>query len=186
MSKSRIKVKLPTLTTREEAEAALNELALTENNRRKLIAQRDAAVLRIEENIAPDIAACETAIKDKTDALRAWAEANVDTFPKGLKSIVLVSGRIGFRTGTPKLKLLSGWNWDKVLEAIEALGFQFIRNKPEVDKEAIITFASSQTDRAAVDLKVLRPIGVKLIQDESFYVEPKLTDTDARQTVGTK
>jgi len=175
MSKSRIKINLPTITTRDEAEACMNELALAENNRRKLLAIRDGQVLAINSKYEAGIAACAEDVKEKSDALRAWAEAHPEAFPKGRKSLDLVSGVIGFRTGTPKLALLSrAWNWEKVLA--EAMHYipNFIRSKPELDKESII----AQREELA---GALPRICVKVVQEESFFVEPALTDTDARQ-----
>jgi phage host-nuclease inhibitor protein Gam len=179
MSKSRIKINLPTLTTRSEAEAAMNELALAENNKRKFIANRDAAVLKITERTQPMLDDCDQFIAEKTEALKAWAETHPAEFPKGRKSINLVAGTLGFRTGTPKLALLSrAWNWEKVLGALQSnpLYKKFIRTKQEVDKEAILAEATAS--------ECFDPgyMGVKVVHDESFFIEPNLTDTESRQT----
>ena len=180
MTKQRIKLPAaPAITTRDEAEAVMNQLALTANNRRKFITRLDAEKLAVEEKYAANLAACEADIKAKSEILRAWAEANPEAFGKK-KSIDFAAGTLGFRTGTPKLKLLARWTWDKVLAAIEARAFNFVRTTPEVDKEAIITFYASATDKPEVEAKVLAPIGVKVVQDESFYVEPNLTDTEVQ------
>ena len=178
MSKSRIKINLPTLTTRTEAEAAMNELAQAENNKRLLITDRDEQVLKIQEARAGTILECEEFVAARTDALRAWAEAHPEEFAKGRKSIDFAAGTLGFRTGTPKLKLLRGWKWDKVLAAIKTLGLPFVRTKEEVDKEAIITAATTENLNPREQLA----IGVKVDQDESFFIEPKLTETDSRKT----
>jgi len=179
MSKNRIKIQTPLIANRTAAEAEMNELALTANNRRKFIARLDAEKLAVEEKYAANIAACDADIKTKSDALRAWAEANPAEFGKR-KSLDFAAGTLGFRTGTPKLKLLSRWTWDRVLEEITVRAFNFTRNTLAVDKEAIITFYAGATDKAAVEAKVLAPIGVKVVQDESFYVEPNLTDTEVQ------
>ena len=179
MTKQRIKINLPLITSRTEAEAVMNDLALTANNRRKFIADVDALKLKIDEKYAEPIAMCDADIKSKSEALRAWAEANPAEFGKR-KSLDFGSGTLGFRTGTPKLKLLPRWTWIRVLAEIQDRAFQFIRTTPEVDKEAIITFYTSSQDKAVVAAKVLAPIGVKVVQDESFYVEPKLTDTEVQ------
>ena len=176
MSKARIKIKLPTITTRVEAEAVMNELSLAENNRRKKIAERDDMVLSVQEDYAAGIEACESAVKEKTDALRAWAEANPDQFAKDRKSIAFAAGTLGFRTGTPALKLLRGWNWQKVTDACCVHLPNFLRSVPEVDKAALI----GQREELAAAFPL---IGVKINQGESFYVEPLLTDTKATKTV---
>jgi len=182
--KSRISKPVAQLATRADAEMAVNELATAENNRRKLAAQMDAEILAIQERYQPSIALCKAAIAARTDALENWASANPQEFPKNKKSIAFLVGTIGFRTGTPKVSLLSrAWNWEKVLAAIQARAFQFVRTSEEVDKDAILSFvASCQTpeDRSATEQNVLTPIGVKVSQGETFYVEPNLTALEAR------
>jgi len=176
MSKQRIKIPLALIANRSEAEAVMNELAMIENNKRRFIALMDAAVLRVQEESAPSIAACDAAIKVKSDALRLWAEANPYEFPKGKKSIAFLAGTLGFRTGTPKLALLNrAFNWDKCADLVAQYLPNFIRNRPEVDKEAII----GQRDDEAIKACLPR-CGLKVIQGESFFVEPNLTDTEVQ------
>lgn len=124
--KSRIKIKLPSLATREEAEAMMTSLAASVNAKRSVTAERDSRVLRINKEYESGLATLDLAISAKTDALRVWAESHPEEFAKGRKSIDMVSGLLGFRTGTPKLNLLSR-------------------------------------------------------QDESFFIEPKLTELETRQ-----
>ena len=183
MSKARIKINLPVITSREEAEAVMNDLALAANNKRKFVVKLDAEKLAAENRYAANIAECELAVKAKSDALRAWAEANPEAFGKK-KSIEFAAGTLGFRTGTEKVSLLSrAWNWEKVLDAIKARAFQFVRTKEEVDKDAILAFVrdcKTAEDREQTTLNVLKPIGVKIEQEESFFVEPKLTETEVQ------
>jgi phage host-nuclease inhibitor protein Gam len=176
MSKNRIKKSLQfTVQTREDAEARMNDLAVAANTRVSLIADMDAQILAIKQQYESDIATQDAFIKAASDDLEAWALANPDLFQKP-KSLSFLSGVMGFRTGTPKLALLNRkWNWDLVLDMILKCGFAFVRTKPEVDKEAILAFYSEATDKAPVQEKVLTPIGLKVVQDEGFYIEPKLT-----------
>lgn len=177
MPKSRIKINLPQIATRDEAEGVMNDLAVAENTRRKFIARRDADVLAVNAKYENAIGACAETVRAKSEMLRAWAEATPEAFAKGRKSIDLGSGTLGFRTGTPKLALLSrAWDWNKVLAALRACGLKnFIRTKDEVDKEAIIAAA------VAAGGVGIPGVGVKVVQEESFFVEPSLTDTDARK-----
>lgn len=177
MSKTRIKIAIPTITTRDEAEAVMNDIAAAANTKRKRAATLDASVLKLQEAAAPGISECEVIIKEKVKLLKAWATANPAQFPAGRKSIAFLSGSLGFRTGTPKLDLLNKkWNWKTVLEQVKTLLPAFIRETPEVDKEAII----SQRAEPAIQWALPR-CGLKVAQDESFYVEPKLTDVEAKQ-----
>lgn len=174
----RIKIKLPDLKTRADAEAAMDEVATASNAKRKFIAVRDQAVLAINEKFAPALANCDQTIAENTDALRVWAETHPEEFPKGRKSIELAAGTLGFRTGTPKLCLLSrAWTWEKALTAVRTLLPAFIRDKPEIDKDAIL----GQRDEPIIK-DTLPRVGLKVDQGETFYIEPALSDTDARQS----
>lgn len=184
MSKTRIKIALPTVATRDEAEAVMNELALVANNKRKIIAARDAAVLAINERFESGLAQCDEELAAKTDALRVWAESNPDQFPKDRKSLALLSGTLGFRTGTPKLATLSrAFTWAKVLTLILSRKMRrLVRTKVEVDKEAVLARCGTVKAPTRFQSKVLPALGMKLVQEESFFVEPELTEMETRQT----
>ena len=84
---------------------------------------------------------------------------------------------VGFRTGTPKLALLNRqWTWEKVLAAVRQLLPNFIRETPTVDKEALIAQRDDQNLQYALPL-----CGMKIVQDESFYVEPKIEEVETRE-----
>lgn len=180
MKNKRIKIQLPNINTREEAEAVMHDIAAIANNQRRITADRDAEVLNINERYEASLTQCAEELQQKTDALRVWAETNPDQFPKGRKSIDFVSGVLGFRTGTPKLALTSrAFTWDKVLELLKTRWTHFIRSKQEVDKDAILTAAAAQK----VNTQQLAALGLKVVQDESFFIDPKLTEVETRQTV---
>jgi phage host-nuclease inhibitor protein Gam len=169
MSKNRIKKSLTAaIQTRGEAEERMRDLATAASFRISLIADMDAEILAIKKQYEADIAGQDALVKQAADDLEAWALANPAFFEKP-KSIAFLSGTMGFRTGTPKLALLNRkWNWETVTSAVENLLPNFIRNKPEVDKDAIL----SQRDELAEFLPL---VGLKVTQDEGFYIEPKLT-----------
>lgn len=112
-----------------------------------------------------------------TETVRAqlWAEANRERFAKK-KSIELTHGRIGFRIGTPKLALVAKWTWKKVLAALQGMRwtYRFTRIVEEIDKEAILA--------SKLDPATLAQVGVKIVQEESFFVEPNLTELESRAT----
>lgn len=178
MSKERIKKPVVMLKDRSEAEACMTKLADLITRRRGFLSNRDALILRINEDFEYVLGVGEAEISAHTDALQDWAAANPEEFPKGRKSLELVSGVIGFRTGTPKLALFNRRvNWEGVLGLLKAMAPAFVRTKDEVDKEMILAaHADGESDQT------LAAWGVKVVQDESFFVEPKLADMTARQT----
>jgi phage host-nuclease inhibitor protein Gam len=180
MKTKRIKITLPTISTRDEAEAVMNDLAMIATNERKLHAARDAKVLAINREFEVVLSQCATELQTKTEMLKNWAETNPDQFPKGRKSIEFLSGILGFRTGTLKLALVSrAWTWVKVLAKIKSVdrSSPFIRIKEEVDKETILAAHANHN----IDDARLGQLGVCVTRDESFFIEPKLAEMDARQ-----
>lgn len=177
--KNRIKLTAPVLKTRADAEAALNEIALTTINRNKALLAMDAEITAARERHEATINACNKALEEKTELIRVWAEANPAEF-NGLKSLDLVHAVIGWRTGQPTLKTLAGWTWDRVLEKLKSIknphwGLLYIRTKEEVNKQGIIN------DRDTIGPDNLKTIGVRIVQDEAFFIEPKLTDLQNKQ-----
>jgi len=185
MKPMRIKVALPMIKSREEAEATMTELALAANEQRTLSAERDGMILGINDKFEAELAECAEVLKERTDALRAWAEATPDIFPKDCKSLRLTSGTMGFRSGTPKVALFSrAFNWDKCLALFRASGWgrAFIRTKEEVDKEGILAMCRKVKNEERV-ANLLKRRGLKITQEESFYIEPDLTAVESRQVV---
>lgn len=176
MSKTRIKAALASIS-RDEVEAIVNEIALAENNRRVAAAAMDEEILAVRERYAPELEECGQFIKEKSAVVQAWAEAHPEEFEKR-KSVVFPAGTVGFRTGTPKAKTLSGFTWDRVLEKLLALpwGRDFVRVTEEVDKAELI--AAHQQSRLSP--QELREAGVRVAQDESFFIEPDLTAVQNR------
>jgi phage host-nuclease inhibitor protein Gam len=167
--KNRIKLTQPVLRSRVDVEATLNEITLTTINRNRAQLDMDKAITAARERYEATIATCNQAIEEKSELVRAWAEANPAEFGK-VKSIDFVHAVIGFRTATPTLKTLRGWTWDRVLEKLKDLGLkQYIRTKEEPNKQTLLI------DRDGLQLPTL---GLQVEQKESFFIEPKLTDQD--------
>ena len=170
---SRIKKTMAVLPDREAAEMALNELGLIESNRRRLAAEMDQEILDIKAAYQGQLSECELKVAELTDQLQAWAVANPQEFAKGAKSLAWPAGRLGFRTGMPKLALLNrSWTWAKVLDWVKSHFPRCVRTKDELDKEAVL---SGHAGKLLSDAD-LATCGMKVVQDETFFVEPVLTE----------
>lgn len=175
--KNRIKLTRPAIRTRTELEALVREIAELTLERNIQQTNLDQELTSIRGQYEHTITKLGQDLDQRVELVRAWAEGNPDEF-KGLKSLDLVHGIIGWRTGQPTLKTLSGWTWDRVLEKLETIGwFSYIRSKKEVNKQQILA------ERETIAPENLRAIGVKIAQSEAFYVEPKLEELENRQTV---
>lgn len=177
--KTRIKTNItPQIITREDAERALSDLQLITINEQKILAQKNKRLAEIEAQYAPDLAEIAAAREDHAAMVQLWAEQNPAAFEKK-KSIEWPAGRFGFRTGNPQVVLLNRkWNLKTVLAAIKTSLPNFVRTKEEVDKDAIL--ADYAKDPALQP--TLAAVGLKVTQDESFFIEPALEEVEPRHT----
>lgn len=167
---TRIRTTSPLITTREHAERVLGEIAGLSIQRNSHRNEMDKAIQHIRDEHEPHLAAIDRSLKEKTDLLRTWAETNSHEFAKR-RSISLLHGTIGWRLGTPKLKTIARRTWATVLETLKGTGrTDLVRVKEETNKELILAQAASGS-LAPSDLKA---IGVQVVQEDAFYVEPKL------------
>lgn len=179
MSSNRIK--LPTtVITKLRAEELLGELALLKLEERTQKNALDRELTAAREKYETPLATIGKQLEEKTALLETWAAANPGEFPKNRKSLEMLHGTIGYRTGTPKLTKLAKWTWDRVLEKVKDLQLStFVRTKEELNKEAII----SAVQEARILPEEARQFGVAVVQEEAFFVEPKLEEQAARSTM---
>lgn len=173
---NRIKALASNLLTRADVERMVSEIRALKISERKIKADRDAAVKKIDDGCAPHLDRIQAEVERLVSLCGSWAELHPEEFDKR-KSIECTHGVFGFRTGTPKLALLSrAWNWDRVLAAVQSMLPNFIREKPEIDKESLL----AQRDEKDIQWALMQ-CGMKVVQDEAFFVEPDLTETEKRE-----
>lgn len=172
---NRIKVSTPTLSTRAQAEEALGEIRELTIEKAQHMLKIELAKKAAEDLHAARLAEIEKLLLSKTEQLKTWSEANPGEFG-GKKSLDMTHGKIGFRLGNPQLKTLSKWTWDRVLEALRSAGLTpFIRTKEEVNKQALLDRAQDPTETFP-----LAGFGLRIAQDEPFFVDPKIEEQETR------
>jgi len=179
MKKSkRIKVLVPEVKTREEMERVLGEIAKWKNFETITTALMNQRITEVRTEYEAQLADASDKLKALVTAAKQWADTNPGEFEKR-KSVELVHGTVGYRTGMPKVEPKGKLTWKIVLERIKSLGKpmkDFIRTKEEVDKDLILA------NRANLFPADLDNMGVEIVQDEVFYVDPKLTEVENRET----
>ena len=179
MSKHRIKAKppVPAIVSREEMESLVGDIARLKTFQQQTTALMDQRITEIRAGYESQLTDAEETIGSAMEAARVWAEANPEAFGK-LKSLELLHGVVGWRTATPSLKPISGWTWDRVLEKLRSVTAYsgFVRVKTEVDKQAILAQREHLLDGD------LRAMGVRVVQEDTFFVEPKLTEVVTKIT----
>jgi phage host-nuclease inhibitor protein Gam len=162
---ARVKKVGPAIETREEMEECVRRICLATIRLDELRADLDARLAAIRAGFEERIAATGEELKAQMVQAEEWAEAHRDEFA-GKKSIAMVHGTVGFRTGMPRLATLKGWKWDAVLRVLREQHPEFVRTKAEVDKDLLLARRADLGDGA------LRDLGVEVKQDESFFVDP--------------
>ena len=110
-----------------------------------------------------------------TTSLKNWAARHPEAFPKDCKTLALQSGKLFFRTSPPKLAPLGrSFTWEKITALVRTALPAFLRTKEEVDREGLLSMAAQADDKAAWSAQ-LRNVGLRIVQEETFNVEPDLT-----------
>lgn len=148
--------------TREDMEALVGELCKLAIQKDTVMDALDKEVQTVRERHEAKIVALETAYKARLELAKAWAVEHVAEFGTA-KSLVMVHGTIGFRTGNPTLAPIKGLTWDEVLDLLEKSFPEYVRRKTEVDRELLI----AQREKLGED--GLRKRGVRVQQREAFY-----------------
>jgi phage host-nuclease inhibitor protein Gam len=175
MSKARIKTPVLTIKTREQFETFIGEIATLKAKEQKYTAEMNRRITEVRADYENPLVQIATDISAKFEAVRLCAEENPGWFGEA-KSLQTTHGTIGWRIGNPTLKTLSGFTWDRVLEKLRGLidMSTYIRTAPEVNKQALLA------DRNTLGAEKLREVGVRVVQEETFFVEPNIETPEAR------
>lgn len=159
-----------TIETRHQFDATVDEICRLQLDREQHVTLRDRALAEIMEEHNPEIERIGSDIAAKLLLCEKYATTHRDSLFGKLKSAASSLGLFGFRTGNPKLVLLNRkWKWDDVLSALKSTGKDdLIRTKQEPDKDALKKLDDSD----------LATLGLRIDQDEAFFIEPKREDPD--------
>lgn len=158
------------ITSQNQFESTVDDICKLQLDREQLVTLRDRLLSEIMEEHNPKIEAIGADISAKLVLCEKFATTHRESLFGKFKSASSSLGLFGFRTGNPKLVLLNRkWKWSDVLEALKSLGkTELIRTKEEPDKDAIKKLEDSE----------LAAIGLRIDQDETFFIEPKREDPE--------
>lgn len=168
MAKTREKKVVVSGVTADQMETAFADFARADARIQKINATMDVEMTRIREKYQDELAKLQDQ-KDKAfDILQTYGVENQEALFSKKKSIETVHGIMGFRTGTPKLKTLKGFTWPSVVNLLKEFLPSYVRTSEEAAKDRLLA------DREVEEVRELFPkVGITVVQDETFYVEPK-------------
>jgi phage host-nuclease inhibitor protein Gam len=153
------------IDSRTQFDSTVDEICKLQLDLEVLVADRDRLLNDVRQEHDPRIESLRESITAKLVLCEKYATVHRATIFDKLKSAASSLATFGFRTGNPKLVLLSRkWKWDDVLKALVSKGLaHLIRTKQEPDKEALKKLSDEE----------LAGIGLRIDQEETFYIEPK-------------
>lgn len=172
MAKTRVS-KVVVNYSQEDFNKAFAEYAMSAGEISKQTAKMEQEITKVREKYSDVIANHQEAAKASCTIIEDYCKENKDALFTDKRSMDTLHGTVGFRKGTPKLKMLPKWNWDKVLDKVKELLPEYVRKKEEVDKDALID--------ARKDEKVapfMNQVGVYVVQDEIFFVQLKSEEVE--------
>jgi phage host-nuclease inhibitor protein Gam len=166
MAAKRMKKEVFTGVTGEAMEQAFSDYAIADAKIAKYNADMDVAITKIREKYADDMAKYSDMRAKAFDTLQAYAMENREEMFSKRKSLEMVHGTFGFRTGTPSIKQMKGFTVASSLNLALTYAPDYVRTKQELDKASLIINRDQLVE-------VLPQIGVYIDQTETFFVEPK-------------
>ena len=169
MARQRVKktaLQLP--TSIEEVDKLVADIGELQREMATLEFAMNQQIEALKAHFGPKVDLLSEAIKDKLQAIEAYAASNrVELTQDGkTKTVKLRSGTLSWRF-TPRAVTVRGVQ--QVIERLKELGLhQYLRVKTEIDKQAIL----------ANPEKALAVEGIKLTRREEFVVTPSYTQVE--------
>lgn len=154
--------------SRQQAEDAFVHYNINVSKLEECQAAMNAEITRAREKYDKPIGDLQAAQAEHFEVLQVYAEEHPELFEKK-KSVEWTHGVFGFRTGTPKLKTRKGFTWASVLSLVKGLKPQYLRTVEELNKEQLIADREVLADE-------ISGLGMEVVQDETFYVQPALQE----------
>jgi len=159
----------PTITSRHELDAVVENIVQLQLNRAEIEREQDQEIAGIRQKFRAPLAEIERYLTLETTWVETWARSHPDSF-RDRQSLALTHAVIGFRVSPHRVDRASRkWTWSAIAEKLGemAWGRRYLRQPAlEVNKEALLA------DRADLSSAELRTVGLKIVQEERFYIAP--------------
>lgn len=152
----------------EKMNEALATFALADAREQNINADMNTQIAAIHSRYQAELETLSARKQLAYEIVQTYCEENREKLFTKTKSFDTSHGKVGFRTGTPKLRLLPRISWDKVLENLKAHLPAYVRTTEEPAKDKLLT------DRYNADVALnLQKLGLRVEQDERFFIELK-------------
>ena len=157
-----------TITGREDLENVLGQYATAVIDGDALKAEMEQKIAEIRADYEGRAAEIGRRQEDLFADIEAYLLGNPQEIPEGRKSLELLHGTVGFRTGNPTVRLPRGVDEAEVCQDLKGAGLGgYVRTREEVDRAAVLAADDPTRESLAAH-------GVKVTQTKDrFFVEVK-------------
>jgi phage host-nuclease inhibitor protein Gam len=159
----------PAITSRHELDAVVENIVQLQLNRSEVEREQEQEIALIRQKFRAPLAEIERYLTLETAWVETWARQHPDTF-RERQSLALTHAVIGFRVSPHRVDRASRkWTWGAISAKLGELawGRRYLRQPAlEVNKEALLA------DRADLSPAELRQAGLKIVQEERFFIAP--------------
>jgi phage host-nuclease inhibitor protein Gam len=159
----------PSITSRHELDAVVENIVQLQLNRAEIERHQEQEVASVRQKYRAPLAEIERYLTLETSWVETWAHQHSETF-RDRQSLALTHASIGFRVSPHRVDRASRkWTWGAIAQKLGEYGWgrRYLRQPAlEVNKEALLA------DRADLSAAELRQAGLKIVQEERFYIAP--------------
>lgn len=162
--------------SREAADEAFATYAKSDAQIQKIQAEIELQCAKVREKYADKLSCLGDEREKAFDVLQSFATEHQSELFMKKKSLEMAHGTIGFRTGTPKLKTLKGFTWASALQLVKEFLPRYIRTTEEIAKDKLLADRDEELNTPDGSIRMTEGMmrcGIQVVQDETFYVEPK-------------
>ena len=132
------------------------------------LSEIDIEINKIREKFQDDLDKLKARKEKAFEVMQVYCLEQKSTLFDKKRSFETLFGTVGFRPGTPKLKLAKGFTWPAVTNLLCEFAPEFVRTVQEPNKELLL----AKRDAEGIE-EVYKKCGCSCVQEESFYVDPK-------------
>jgi len=159
----------PHIQTRHQLDAVVENIVQLQLDHEELQRTQEREIAAIRQKYRAPLAELERYLLIEKSWAEKWAVENPHAFGEK-RSLDCTHATIGFRVTPPRIERASRkWTWSAVALKLADLGWgkRYLRvPAPEVNKEALLA------DRAELSPVELRQAGLRIAQEERFYIAP--------------
>lgn len=159
----------PSIQNRQQLDAVIENIVQLQLDRAELERAQEREIAGVRQKYRAALAELERYLATETTWAETWAKQNPGAFDEK-RSINCTHATVGFRITPPRVERASRkWTWAAAaLKLAEfSWGKRYLRiPAPEVNKEALLA------DRADLSPAELRQAGLRITQDERFFIAP--------------